>query len=241
MSRGTYTTNLVPNASRAQISHSTDFYITFNTPGTSTFTVDSIAAANGDAGDTVVVHLENCNGDVREMTIEVENAARMYYNVGLSIPVPENGWVYILLKQYGCDVYWDYVSAGLPFGHTGSGSSVSSVEGYDLVFTAEYNAIWTIDSQNDGYPYPANVDPTEFTEFEKDADGYPLNWGVWKLDDQNDGYPWPTGFLPIHVVGGGIYKKINGILYPVSIYKKVNGVLYPVMVYKKVNGSLVPI
>lgn len=111
----------------------------------------------------------------------------------------------------------------------------------EMIIDVEYVPIWTIDGQNEGYPYPAGTDPTEFTEFEKDADGYPLNWGVWKLDDQNEGYPWPTGFLPVHVAGGGIYKKINGVLYPVSIYKKVNGVLYPVMVYKKVNGSLVPI
>ena len=113
--------------------------------------------------------------------------------------------------------------------------------GMECILDVTLVPIWTIDDQNDGYAYPTGTYPTEFTEFAKDADGYPLNWGVWKLDDQNDGYPWPTGYLPIHVAGGGIYKKINGILYPVLIYKKVNGVLYPVMVYKKVNGSLVPV
>jgi hypothetical protein len=200
----TYTGNIAPNASRAQISYSSDYYVCFNTPGTSVFTIDSIAAANGSAGSTVVVQLDTSSGDIRETTIEVENDARMYYNVGLSINVPKDGWVHILLKQYGCSVYWEYVAAGFPFGNTGNGSSVSTIGAYDLTFTAEYNTIWTIDGQNDGYPYPTGTDPTEFTEFEKDADGYPLNWGVWKLDDQNEGYPWPTGYLPARV-GGGIY------------------------------------
>ncbi len=112
--------------------------------------------------------------------------------------------------------------------------------GMECILDVTLVPIWTIDSQNDGYPYPIGTDPTEFTEFEKDEDGYPLNWGVWKLDDQNEGYPWPTGYLPARV-GGGIYKKINGVLYPIAVYKKVNGVLYPVLIYKKVNGSLVPI
>jgi hypothetical protein len=111
----------------------------------------------------------------------------------------------------------------------------------ECILDISYAPIWVVDGQNDGYPRIVGYDAVGFEEFEKDADGYPLNWGVWKLDGQNDGYPWPTGFIPSHAVGGGIYKKINGILYPVSIYKKVNGVLYPVLIYKKVNGSLMPI
>lgn len=224
----TYTYNLVPNAGRAQSSHSSSCYIHCNTPGTSTFTVDSIAAANGDAGDTVVVHLENSNGNVKEMTVKVENATRMYHNVGLSISVPENGWVYILLKQYGCDVYWDYASAGFPFGNTGNGSSPSNIEAYDLIFTVEYNPIWSLDGQNEGYPYPTGVDPTPFTEFEKGKDKYPLNWGVWKLDSQNDRYPWPTGFMPIP-------SKIDVLLLMDRYYHKVNET------YAHSNSNLVPI
>lgn len=74
----------------------------------------------------------------------------------------------------------------------------------EMMLDVDYVPLWTVDSQNDGYARIAAYDTIEFDEFEKDADGYPLNWGVWKLDDQNEGYPWPTGYLPARIHGGQV-------------------------------------
>lgn len=81
----------------------------------------------------------------------------------------------------------------------------------EMVLDVDYAPLWTVDSQNDNYARIAAYDVIEFDEFEKDVDGYPLNWGVWKLDDQNEGYPWPTGYLPSHIdTYGVLVKTANG-------------------------------
>lgn len=103
----------------------------------------------------------------------------------------------------------------------------------EMILDIDYVPIWTIDGQNDGYAYPTGTDPTEFTEFEKDEDGYPLNWGVWKLDDQNEGYPWPTGYLPARNMGAGILVKEQNqwrnagiVIYQNSTYRIGNVLIY---------------
>ena len=89
----------------------------------------------------------------------------------------------------------DNVTYDTPF-MTGSGYFWSCIE---MHLDINYELPWVIDEHNDGYPYPFGTSPMHFTEFEKDKNGYPLNWGVWKLDNQNDNYPWPTGFIPIQL------------------------------------------
>lgn len=160
-----------------------------------------------------------------------------------TLSVNQNTWFNITFYTTNAYLYGD----GLPVtifistGWTGNTSTPANRELYSCKFTITYDPIWVVDAQNDGYARIAAYDTVEFDEFEKDADGYPTNWAAWKLDSQNEGYPWPTGFLPSHIVVGGIYKKVNGTFVPVQIYKKVNGTLVPAQLYKKVNGNLIPI
>jgi hypothetical protein len=160
-----------------------------------------------------------------------------------TLSVNQNTWFNITFYTTNSYLYADgvFVTKFISTGWTGDTSTPANKELYTCKFTITYDPLWIVDAQNDGYARIAAYDTVEFDEFEKDADGYPTNWAAWKLDNQNEGYPWPTGFLPSHVIGGAIYKKVNGTLIPVQIYKKVNGTLVPVQIYKKVNGNLIPI
>ena len=96
-------------------------------------------------------------------------------------------------------------SGGFPLGAINNPTSAA-----EMILDIDYVPIWTLDGQNDGYAYPTGTDPTPFTEFEKDKNGYPKNFGVWKLDGQNDGYPWPVGYVPIRQNGDIVKIMQNG-------------------------------
>ena len=161
-----------------------------------------------------------------------------------TLSVNRGTWFNITFWANNSKIYYDpaTVTEYLATGWTGTTPAPAARSLYALKFTITYDPIWTVDEQNDGYARIIGyAPPADWEGFTKDAGGYPTNWAAWKLDDQNDGYPWPTGFLPSHIVVGGIYKKVNGTFVPVQIYKKVNGTLVPAQLYKKVNSNLIPI
>lgn len=173
---------------------------------------------------TATITLSNGASTVSK-TIEVEGTKKRYA-IGLSLAVPEFGTWQITWSAAYCQLFYE---SGVFVVIGGISGSLSNRQGYplDCQITVNYDQAWTIDGQNDEYPYPVGTDPTEFTEFEKDADGYPINWGVWKLDDQNDGYPWIVGYLPASG-GGQFFEKLQGQLIARPLFIKSNGTLIPV-------------
>ena len=130
---------------------------------------------------------------------------KIYYDVSPNVRVAAGSTLSISATvptiNFTLTEYAERTSVTLPWGL----SSYSTV--LEVIIDGSYAPIWTLDSQNDGYAYLISIDPTPFTEFAKDADGYPLNWGVWKLDDNNDRYPWPTGYVPIFIHNRILYVK----------------------------------
>lgn len=196
---------------------------------------------NQDAYVTMV--LRTSDGITAQETKPI-SGSRQEYGFSNTLSVNPKTWFNITFWTNNSVVYYDSASVAdfISTGWTGSSPNPSTMIPYSSKFTITYDPIWTADAQNDGYARIVGyAPPADWEGFTKDADGYPTNWAAWKLDSQNEGYPWPTGFLPAHIVVGGIYKKVNGAFVPVQIYKKVNGTLVPVQLYKKVNGNLIPI
>ena len=119
-----------------------------------------------------------------------------YISFSLDFTVEEFQQLIITDIMTNCRNYLGWETTVFMCGWTGS-ATIGRSHCFDCKLTLEYNATWTIDSQNDGYPYPINTNPTKFTEFTKDRDGYPTNLSVWKLDENNESYPWITGFALI--------------------------------------------
>lgn len=189
---------------------------------------------------------------VYSTSVSVTSDIASYKTIGLNNVIVQRGQIcdiWLKMTRNYSTVYYNMLTAVFPWGGTGDNAPVSGQSGYyarqiecaDMTLNLTYNSVWIFNGGNEGYPHLCDEDASRFKFFEKDEDGYPQNWGVWKIDDQNDGYPWIVGYLPSHVVGGAIYKKVNGTLIPVQIYKKVNGTLIPVQIYKKVNSNLIPI
>jgi hypothetical protein len=205
----------------------------------------SVAASqkNTNQDSFVTMILTTSDGIRVQETQQIYNG-RQYCNFSNTLSVNRGTWFNITFYLNNAYAYYDNTRTTqyLTVGYSGNSAVTASILVYDSKFTLTYDPIWTVDAQNDGYARIIGyAPPANWEGFEKDEDGYPTNWAAWKLDDQNEGYPWPTGFLPSHIVVGGIYKKVNGTFVPVQIYKKVNGTLVPAQLYKKVNGNLIPI
>jgi len=142
---------------------------------------------------------------------ETHEFTYFYVDTNISVGLGQTVTISGTTGANGTGVYHGTAGSMLyPWGQM-TGSDNLAVE-----MTAEYAPIWLVDGQNDGYPRIVGYDAVEFTEFEKDADGYPLNWGVWKLDNNNEGYPWPTGFIPAHGGGNVLVFGENGLI-PASV------------------------
>lgn len=68
-------------------------------------------------------------------------------------------------------------------------------------------ATWTID-ETTGLPYLTEVTDFEFTDWERNDNGYPQNISVWKKDTQNYGIPWIYGYAEVPRLGNVVNMKI---------------------------------
>ena len=170
-----------------------DWKVTLNRlSAASTLTQEQI-----EQGETSTITAELSSGGVTvTQTVDItgDRADRTF---DLSIDVTAGNSVYLQIYTHNSRFYYANELKYLAGGWTGSGWTSQSIGWYDCTISITYTPVLTIDSQNDGYPYPIGTDPTPFTFFEKGNDGYPKNFGVWKLDGQNENYPWITGFKKI--------------------------------------------
>ncbi len=158
----------------------------------------STITAELSSGGVVVTQTVDVTGDRADRTFS------------LGINVTAGNSVRLQIYTHNSRFYYDNEFKYLAGGWTGSGWTPQSVGWYDCTMSIAYTPMLTIDGQNDGYAYPTGTDPTPFTEFERDKNGYPKNFGVWKLDGQNDGYPWPVGYVPIRQNGDIVKIMQNG-------------------------------
>ena len=201
---GTYSGNLAPGTT--SVGSSSNAYLYFEKGGT--FTWDTVSARSFATAEMiardesyVICWLTTSDGSDVSVTVMVDSNTRQYYNVGLSVNVPENGWVKLSTQRANCDVYNTSLNRRIYNVNTGTGIAGASVNFYDAAFTLTYNPSFVVNGNNDGYIYHVDTEPEDWTGYPKDKFGYPTNWGVWKLDGQNDGYPWVTGYLPIGRTG----------------------------------------
>lgn len=197
---GTYSGNLAPGTS--SVGSSNNAYLYFEKGGT--FTWDTVSARSFATAEMiardesyVICWLTTSDGSEVSVTVIVDSNTRQYYNVGLSVNVPENGWVKLSTQRANCDVYNTSVSRRIYNVNTGTSINVTSVNFYDAAFTLTYNPSFIMDNTNDGYLYYIDTQPENWLGYPKDANGYPYNVGVWKLDANNDGYPWVNGYIKI--------------------------------------------
>lgn len=167
-----------------------------------------------------------CEGRTVSKVINV-SGVRSYYNVGLSLTADRFERWHIDVRCVNCVYYWEYGTYAATGGI--SGESPTSREGWplDAEITITYTPTWTVDSQNEGYARNIGYDTVIFTEFEKDENGYPRNWGVWKLDSQNDGYPWKVGYETYTPLIGKMAIIKNGTPYQAHCVIFKNGQALP--------------
>jgi hypothetical protein len=191
-----------------------------------------VAAAqkNSEQDSYVTMVLTTSDGITTQETKQI-TGGRGDCSFNNTLSVNQDTWFNITFWANNSIIYWDStaVTEFISTGWTGNSLRPSAITPYALKFTITYDPIWTIDEQNDGYLYPIDTDPMPFTEFEKDNDGYPKNFGIWKLDGKNDNYPWITGFKKI-VNNLTNYKIYDSELNELKLY---DNELNELKLYKK--------
>jgi len=165
---------------------------------TSRFSVRITDGTNTYTSETITIP----NGEIDTFTFAVNMTFNASATVRITFPTRSN------VRLYGNS------AAGTSYFYGASAAVL-----WNCSFTLGSGA-WIIPSTGK-YPELIENRRSDFTDWERDTNDYPLNPSIWRIDTNNLGYPWIWGYEAIGPFDGGIvYVKTASGAVPHRLYVK---------------------